>query len=204
MRRYAITPGVLEHGTGLAGVEQLLSRAAALAADGVELLLLREKALGVGEMADLTQRVVAATAGSGMRIVVPAGLREAVGVGVHCSPASFDLLKEHSPELWVSVSCHTLEEISQVAEAGADAILFAPVFGKDSRRSGGRPRRGTRTPVRRLRASRPCARLRSRRSHPGECRSVPRCRRCWNRRDPDVFRRLRVEETVNKRIRLSP
>ena len=39
-------------------------------------------------------------------------------------------VKRLMPEAWVSVSCHTLEEVRRAVAAGADAVLFGPVFGK--------------------------------------------------------------------------
>jgi thiamine-phosphate pyrophosphorylase len=136
MLRFAITPGLLRAGGALLQTEALVQRAAELAQDGVDLLLLREKLLGPEEIALLARKTIEASRGSGMRIVVAVaadgvpGAEHVPGAGVHLSAARFDALKAKSPGTWVSASCHRPEQVRRAAAMGLDAVLFAPVFGK--------------------------------------------------------------------------
>jgi thiamine-phosphate pyrophosphorylase len=54
--------------------------------------------------------------------------------GVHLTSAPGALkaeqVRELFPEAVVSISCHSVEEVSRIAGCGIDLILFGPVFGK--------------------------------------------------------------------------
>ena len=39
-------------------------------------------------------------------------------------------IKARHPGIYLSVSCHGVEEVREARVGGADAVLFAPVFGK--------------------------------------------------------------------------
>jgi len=134
MLRYAISEGLLDRqgGTG-----DFVTRCKQLGADGVEFLLLRERALGVEGLLMLARRVVETVRGSGMQVIVPGSAEltlAAEAAGVHLSGRPGELrvnqVRAVSPAAWVSVSCHTVEEIRCAREDGASAVLFAPVFGK--------------------------------------------------------------------------
>ncbi len=135
MLRVAITKGELTDVDG-PHVRALVERIRALAGDGVDMVLLREKRLAAGAMV----RLARAAADCGVRVVVPGRMDVALAAGidgVHLSGAAGEL---SVPEVravcgrrarWVSVSCHSLEEVRRARVDGADAVLFAPVFGKE-------------------------------------------------------------------------
>ena len=132
MLRVAITKGAL---TNVDGPEAraLIERMSVMARNGVDAVLLREKRLGAGAMV----RLARAAAGLGMRVVVPGRVDVALAAGVegvHLSAAAGELsvgeVRAVYGAAWVSVSCHTKEEVRRAREGGADAVLFAPVFGK--------------------------------------------------------------------------
>ena len=146
MLRVAITRGEL---TDVDGPEAraLVERMGELARDGVGAVLLREKRLGAGALVRLARAAAGsaagsadgAGAGSAMRVVVPgrADVALAAGVeGVHLSGAAGELSVAEvravcgKRRVWVSVSCHGVEEVRRARAGGADAVLFAPVFGK--------------------------------------------------------------------------
>jgi thiamine-phosphate pyrophosphorylase len=137
--RYAITEGLQQAGRNGTDPDlaPLLARCGELARDGVDFLLLREKMLAAGDLARLTQQVVERVRGSGMRVIVSgrADIALAAGAhGVHLSGHAGELRVEQVrivfPEAFVSVSCHSRDQVAAARAMGADAILFAPVFGK--------------------------------------------------------------------------
>ena len=134
MLRYAITEGLLTAG---GDYRPLISRCEKLGRDGVEFLLLREKALGAGDLAALARQVIQAVDGTGMRVIVPGSAEVALAAGadgVHLSGGAGEVAVGRAraafPGAWVSVSCHSIEEVRRAREDGASAVLFAPVFGK--------------------------------------------------------------------------
>ncbi len=122
MLRFAITRGELVTVVGTE-TDRLVARCEELAAAGVEFLLLREKKLSPQELERLARRVQERTGGSALRVIV-SGMGCGAGFGRHLPLAALPA------EGWVSVSCHTVEEVRMAREEGASAALFAPVFGK--------------------------------------------------------------------------
>ncbi len=122
MLRFAITPGDLVSIEGIE-VAQLVARCAELASAGVDFVLLREKRLAAEQVGSLAKRVGEAVAGAGMKVVLP-GIGAGEAFGRHLR------LEELPAAGWVSVSCHTVEEVRLARERRASAVLFAPVFGK--------------------------------------------------------------------------
>ncbi len=132
MLRYAITPGLLPDGTS---ADVLVNRAGELARQGVEFLLVREKRLADLELFALMRTIREATAGTGMKVLLAgrAELALAAGAdGVHLGGRLAELAaaRRAFPQGLLSVSCHTVHEVSQASAEGADLVLFAPVFGK--------------------------------------------------------------------------
>ncbi len=149
MLRYAITDGRAGLRPGEAEAGRLAARCTEVARAGVDVLLVREKRLAAGELTRLTRRVVEAVraTGAGMRVLVAGRVDVALAAGadgVHLSSAPGELrlaeVRQLMPEAYVSVSCHTLEEVRRAGEEslraggrrgeGESAVLFAPVFGK--------------------------------------------------------------------------
>jgi len=133
--RYAISGGDVElSGTG-PHTDRLVRRSAELARDGVDFLLIREKQLLGAELMELATRIVDAVRGSGMRVIVAGPIQivlaaGADGVHVGANATAWESIRAMFPLAWVSVSCHSLSEVTATRQARADAILFAPVFGK--------------------------------------------------------------------------
>lgn len=144
MLRYAITPEKLRFQSDEDECIALAQRCVELARMQVDFLLIREKTLAAGDLAKLCRRVIEGVrgAGSDTQILVAGRPDIAVAVGangVHLSAAIGELtpLQVHKvfrlarlPQPFVSVSCHSLEEVRRARGEGASAVLFAPVFGK--------------------------------------------------------------------------
>ncbi len=134
MLRYVVSPGRISSSTDEAA-DHLVARSAELARDGADVILLREKLLLPDCLAALTRRVVAACFGLHTRILVPGSAAAALAGGAHgvhlgggaASPAA---ILQQMPQAWISVSCHTLEQVERARRDHVDAVLFAPVFGK--------------------------------------------------------------------------
>ena len=139
MQRYAITDGRLWFSPGREAAERLAEACAALAADGVNLILVREKELAAGELASVCRAVLRSVRATGTetKLLVAQRLDVAIAVGadgVHLSGQPGELtavqVRELMPQAFVSVSCHSLAEVVRARETGASAVLFGPVFGK--------------------------------------------------------------------------
>ncbi|RXH58656.1 thiamine phosphate synthase [Granulicella sibirica] len=159
MLRYAITDGGFGNGTitpsqGYASLTQdarrqrqrqgLLEQVRQLAFQGIEFVQLREKNLPAGELAELARELLAAVTGTGMdlRVLINTRVDVAVAVaasGVHLGGTPGELTPAQVRALFaakglpppvISKACHTLVEVRQARKAGADLILFSPVFGK--------------------------------------------------------------------------
>jgi thiamine-phosphate pyrophosphorylase len=141
MIRYAITGEV---GGGEALREGLLAAAARWAGDGVEMVQLREKQVGAGELVELARAMLEVFRAHGGRTKLLVNRRADVAVaagadGVHLTAHGDELRPEQVRQLFaaaglawpvVSASCHTVVEVQRAREAGVDAIVFGPVFEK--------------------------------------------------------------------------
>jgi thiamine-phosphate pyrophosphorylase len=130
--RYAITGGV----SGQGGDAELLRLAARWAADGVDFVQLREKAMDAGALTALARKLVAAL-GPHTKLLVNGRLDVAIAAGaagVHLTAHPDELMPDHVRQLMtgavVSASCHTLADVTRARDGGADLILFGPVFEK--------------------------------------------------------------------------
>jgi thiamine-phosphate pyrophosphorylase len=120
----------------------LLKHAQRWAAEGVDFVQLREKQLAAGELAALARAMLEIFSGTKTRLLVNtrADVAAATGAdGVHLSAHPDKLIpaqvrrvfvRAGRPAPVVSVSCHSVEEVARAAAAGADLILFGPVFEK--------------------------------------------------------------------------
>jgi thiamine-phosphate pyrophosphorylase len=116
---------------------RMVEKCAQLARGGVEFILIREKHLPSGALATVSRHVIAAVRDTGTRVLVARRLDVALAIGadgVHLagSPGELTprLVRALMPDAFVSVSCHSLDEVRRARENGASAVLFAPVFGK--------------------------------------------------------------------------
>ncbi len=133
--RYAITTGSLRDAADETRVRALVEQCGELAARGVDFVLVREKGLGAGALVSVCRRVKAVTGQSRVLVSGRPDVALAAGLdGVHLSAGVGELtpaeVRRVMPGAWVSVSCHTGEEVARAFVGGASAVLFGPVFGK--------------------------------------------------------------------------
>ena len=106
---------------------------------------LREKDLGAAELARLGRALRAATAAHGATLIVNDRVDVALAVGADgvqrttTSLAIADILAIADKRLRVGASVHALEEAVSAAEAGADWIIFGPVYDTPFKRAYGPP-----------------------------------------------------------------
>ncbi len=141
----AITDRTLLGADADAQHEGLLRQARIWAEAGLALIQIREKDLPASEQIALVRAmqsaIRAAKTPTKPKLVLNAPVAVALAVGadgVHLpaegAAAALRALRSGNvagaASLWVSVSCHTLAEVEPACAAGADCILFAPVFEK--------------------------------------------------------------------------
>ncbi|MBS1822164.1 MAG: thiamine phosphate synthase [Acidobacteria bacterium] len=142
MLRCAITDRSVFPGDESQKRSALVETVARWAADDIDLIQLREKDLAPDDLVEFARAVRAAIpAESGSRLLINSSLRAALlskAHGVHL-PAHSPILpddvrrryaSERLGEPVVTVSCHNLAEVQIARRNRANAILFAPVFGK--------------------------------------------------------------------------
>ena len=101
---------------------------------GVDMIQIREKDLSTRDLLALTERAVEAATGTPTRIVVNDRLDVALALGaagVHLGTQSIpaEAARRIVPkDFLIGVSCHSLEEAEAAQAAGADYIVFGPVF----------------------------------------------------------------------------
>lgn len=123
MIRYAITG------------ENFVAQEAARFAGNVDFVQLRAKSTDAGAMAALVREMIREVGAAKVLVSGRADVALAAGAaGVHLTSRHGELTPEQVrrvfPGATVSVSCHTLEDVSRAWEKKADLILFAPVFEK--------------------------------------------------------------------------
>src|ERR1043165_1894308 len=111
----------------------------------VPLFQIREKTLSARELYELVVRAVSFTRGSKARLMVNDRVdvaRAAGADGVHLTARSLPAQVVRStcgPEFLIGVSTHSLEEAKAARVAGADFVVFGPVFETESKRAFGPP-----------------------------------------------------------------
>lgn len=143
MLRCAITDRTLFSGDESQKQAALVQQVARWARSGIDLVQLREKDLTPADLTYLATQMLTAIAqeASPTRLLINGSFQAALNSqahGVHL-PAHSPLLPDdvrrryaslNLPLPIVTVSCHHLAEIQVACRNQADAILFAPVFGK--------------------------------------------------------------------------
>jgi thiamine-phosphate pyrophosphorylase len=117
----------------------IVGKASAAAEASVGLFQIREKRLSASRLFDLVLRVVSATVGSGVKVLVNGRLDVALAAGaagVHLPSDGLPAaeVRRLSSETVIGVSAHSVEEAERAKTAGADFVTFGPVFetpGKD-------------------------------------------------------------------------
>lgn len=141
MLLYAITSRSLLPGEEPEKRQRLAELAAGWARGGVQYIQVREKDLPLNELQELASRLVEAVraTGAATRVLVngPAqvaidagadGVHLHAGMGATAVQAAQQVYARAGREAVVSAACHSPEEIRQAA--GADLLLFSPVFEK--------------------------------------------------------------------------
>ena len=141
MLLYAITSRVLPPGEEAEKRRRLVELAAEWARGGVDFIQVREKDLPLTELQALAGRMVEAVRATAAptRVLVngPAqvaidagadGVHLHAGMGATAVRAAQQVYARAGHEAFVSAACHSAEEIRQAA--GADLLLFSPVFEK--------------------------------------------------------------------------
>jgi thiamine-phosphate pyrophosphorylase len=112
---------------------------------GIDIVQIREKDLPTRELVALTEQAVKAAKGTPTRIVVNDRLDVALALGaagVHLGTQSIpaEAARRIVPaDFLIGVSCHSLEEAEAAQAAGADYIVFGPVFETASKLQYGPP-----------------------------------------------------------------
>lgn len=136
---YAITSGKAN------SPEEILRLVQAAVDAEVPLFQIREKALSGRALYDLVTRAVERTSGSGTRLLVNdrSDIARAAGAdGVHLTTQSLpaEVVRQTcGPEFLIGVSTHSREEACAAQQAGADFVVFGPVFETESKRAFGEP-----------------------------------------------------------------
>ena len=111
----------------------------------VPLFQIREKSLSGRMLFDLVARAAELTRGSKTRLLVNdrSDIASAAGAGgVHLTTHSLpvDVVRKiYGAEFLIGVSTHSLDEARAAATAGADFVVFGPVFETESKRVYGEP-----------------------------------------------------------------
>jgi thiamine-phosphate pyrophosphorylase len=132
--------------------EQLLAKVSEAAAAGVDYIQLREKDLSSRQLEALAGEVIRAVreSPSKARVLINSRTDVALAVGadgVHLR--SHDISPSDVRRIWrgagletepiIAVSCHSEEEVIAARAAGANFVVFGPVFGKGHARGTGIP-----------------------------------------------------------------
>jgi thiamine-phosphate pyrophosphorylase len=141
--RCAITDRSLFEGSESRKQSRLLENVACWGRNGIDLIQLREKDLPPTAQVELAIKIlqIITAEGSTTRLILnnaPSIALEVQAHGVHLPSHSplrpCDIraryAKHHLPPPIVTVACHNLAEVHIARRHRADAILFAPVFGK--------------------------------------------------------------------------
>jgi thiamine-phosphate pyrophosphorylase len=144
MLRYAITSRALFPGNDREQQAALLEQAAQWASDGIDFIQLREKDLPAADLVKLARNLLKTIALSAGRTKLLINSRPDIAIasgvpGVHLTASPGELTPNQVRSLFavanlpapiISLSCHTLLEITCARDFNVDAILFAPVFEK--------------------------------------------------------------------------
>jgi thiamine-phosphate pyrophosphorylase len=135
----------------LSAAEQLAAltgRIRAAIAAGVDWIQLREKDLTARQLVQLTNDAVRAAQGTRAKVIVNDRLDVALAAGaagVHLGGQSVPVAavaenRSRFPEgFLIGASCHSLAEAQAAAQAGADYVIFGPVFATPSKAAYGPP-----------------------------------------------------------------
>ena len=144
---YLITPGATVETTTPSSEEfqDILHQVSAAVAAGIQLIQLREKNLTARVLFELTERVMAIVRGTSTKVLVNDRADIAAGAGadgVHLTLRSLEadvVRKTFGPRFLIGVSTHSHVEARRERDAGADFVVFGPVFPTQSKKEYGPP-----------------------------------------------------------------
>jgi thiamine-phosphate pyrophosphorylase len=111
-------------------------------ADGVDYIQIREKDLSTRELFELASRVRERAAGSSTKVLVNGRLDIAISAGldgVHLPASGLPPARVRPFVRTLGVSTHNVEEAIQAEQAGADLVVFGPIFDTPGKTSVGIP-----------------------------------------------------------------
>ena len=112
---------------------------------GVRAVQLREKDLATRDLYDLAGKLLAMTRGAGAALLVNDRVDVAMALsadGVHLTRRSLPLKEARAilgPEKLIGISCHSLAEVQEAEDGGADLIVLGPIFETPSKAGFGPP-----------------------------------------------------------------
>jgi len=144
---YLITPGATAETTTPADEEfqEILHQVSAAVAAGIQLIQLREKNLTARVLFELTERVMEIVRGTSTKVLVNDRAEIAKGTradGVHLTKRSLEadiVRKTFGPNFLIGVSTHSHVEARRARDAGADFVVFGPIFPTQSKKEYGPP-----------------------------------------------------------------
>jgi len=144
---YLITQGATTERTTRHSPEfqAVLAQVTAAVAAGIDLIQIREKNLSARVLFELTERVMALVQDTQVKVLINDRADIAIGAraeGVHLRADSLDaglVRKTFGPGLLIGVSTHSADEVRTARDAGADFVVFGPVFETYSKQSYGPP-----------------------------------------------------------------
>jgi len=144
---YLITPGATAEATTPSSepFQEILHQVSAAVAAGIQLIQLREKNLTARVLFELTERVMAIVRGTATKVLVNDRADIAAGAGaegVHLTVRSLEVdvvRKTFGPNFLIGVSTHSPVEARRARDAGADFVVFGPVFPTLSKKEYGPP-----------------------------------------------------------------
>jgi thiamine-phosphate pyrophosphorylase len=144
MLRCAITDGTASGFVEAARIGRLQNNVRRWAADGIDLIQLREKSLDAGALLELAEAALDTLREmqSAAKLLINTRVDVAIAArahGVHLTSDPDELTPQQVRELFthaglpppiISLSCHTPTDIARARHNAADFILFGPVFEK--------------------------------------------------------------------------
>lgn len=131
---YLITSGELTQKNFASEAEGFIDLLLEAAADGVDVIQIREKALSARDLSELSVRVVQKLRAEPTKVLLNdrADIAAASGCdGVHLTSISLPIAaarKAVGDDALVSCSTHSIGEVERAGKAGANIILFGTVF----------------------------------------------------------------------------
>ena len=144
---YLITRGASTEKTtpGSSEFEQVLAQIFAAVTAGIELIQIREKRLAASVLYQLTEQAVESARGTSSRLLINdrADIAAAAGAdGVHLTTQSIDahtIRRTFGENFLIAASTHSAAEARTARDAGADFVVFGPVFATASKENYGPP-----------------------------------------------------------------